>query len=380
MTGPLHVPKGPITLVVLCILGSALIACASSVKHTPTPSENWVGIASDVSGATNSESHNALFSVSSEGISEEQLLPPVYFPAFQRYEGGYVTPSREGILFVDSKLNEVGHEPIPQLGLPTQSSETSSASNEHILWSFNTGTEESPYQRLVVALSDGAVRTIERDQRLIGSRICDDGSSQWLEENPHGSAPYKLVTFSSHGDIFEKELQVPHHHKLMSSLSYLGCDQEDSFLVLQDSSGDAAVVSLDRTNAELSKESSGLDSIPRVNLPRASLVRDEKLYQFTDEARLSTIDFRSSSVTYSEPLLPPTQKAISLTFDRDEFYVVSQPHDGGDELEIRAYALSSPAFKEKGETIGSLNSLLKASEDSIPKYVIPLAIYPREPH
>lgn len=379
MTDQLHSPKGPITLAALCLVGSALIACAASGKHTPTPSENWIGIASDVSGAANSESHNALFSVSPEGVSEEQVLPPVYFPAFQRYDDGFVTPSRDGILFLDSELNEVRREVIPQLELPTQSSETSSASNEHILWSFNTGTEQSPYQRLVVTFSNNAAHTVERDQRLIGSRICNDGTSRWLEENPHGSAPYKLVTFTSVGDVFEKELQVPQHHELMPSLSYLGCDQEDSYLVLQDSSGDATVVSLDQTSAKLSEESGGLDSIPRVNLPRASLVRDEKLYQFTDAAQLSTIDFRNSSVTYSEPLLPPTQKAISLTFDGDEFYVVSQPHDGGDELEIRAYALSSPEFKEKGETIGSLSSLLKASENSMPAYVIPLAIYPREP-
>ncbi|MDO5032256.1 hypothetical protein [Corynebacterium sp.] len=184
---------------------------------------------------------------------------------------------------------------------------------------------------------------------------------------------------SPHGDVVEKEFRIPPHHDVVTVSSYLGCEQEDSFLVLQDTSDETTVATLDKESALLSGDRRILDSVPLNWLARSSFVRDEELFQFTDKAQLATIDFKNSSVTYSDALLPPHQRTVNLTFDNDEFYVVSQSQDGGPELEVRAYSLESPTLKEKGERLGSMSSLLGNSASSAHPYVIPLAIYPRDP-
>lgn len=372
--------------VALGLLASGIVSAACSPQEeassgsTPAdPSQwEWVGITLPIE-VLDKHSRNNVFWATDDGTGEVHSYQAVYYPSMQRFDDGWVVPTRDSLLFLDEQLQVKSQFDVGEGELNQQLNGAGSVNGSAAVMAFDTSHSGNPRAYNVIALNEQGVYSFPEHGSLNVLRSCDDGSALWLTEVADGSGNLRLARMDPSGNKSEVMLETPAGMEPSVRANLLGCGEEASYVAFHDSSYQKHVYAVAGTWPEVVlKEHWDIGDLypesEQGEINRSSQVIDGKLYAFMHEGMLISLDFENHEVYQSEVLLPPDTNPVSATVDGENIYVVTQPRGGARELRVHSFSLRDPRPSDGGFLLEGFFSL-PHSERGNP-YAIPTSVYP----
>lgn len=198
--------------VAFAVVASGALANACSSEREPTEAApfdqwEWVGISQPVE-LLDKHSRNNVFWATDDGTGEVQSYQAVYYPSMQRFDDGWVVPTRDSLLFLDEELQVKSQFDVGEGELNQQLKGVGSVDGSAVVLNFDVSDQDNSYASRLFALNDHGIHSFSITDYVSSMRACDDGSATWLTEAAD-SGDLGLVRMDPSGDTTEVVLETP---------------------------------------------------------------------------------------------------------------------------------------------------------------------------